>query len=349
MCTTPLALGAVSGALLDMNETSIFHDHPAESLRFILNAHADGRRAAVVIVVDVTGGTVRTPGAAMAVDETGGTTGYVSNGCLDQDVAAQALMALKDGRARRVRYGEGSPFMDIQLPCGGSIDLLIIPDPDIALARKALETLEARAPFGIAFEESGRQHQVSPPPAASALSGQTFIAKWTPRLRVRIAGRGVEVAALTRVAIAAGFEVMVQSPDAACAQQASALGALQTQLLTVPNAAPRARDDPFTAFVLLFHDHEWELDLLRAALQGEAFYIGALGSRRTHALRREVLRDAGVSEDQIDRVRGPIGLVPSMRDSGMLAISTLAELISVFQERHRNGDLDATGADQSTA
>ena len=85
----------------------------------------------------------------------------------------------------------------------------------------------------------------------------------------------------------------------------------------------------------MFHDHDWEVALLAQALSSEAFYIGAMGSERTHNLRCKALREAGVSEEVIDRVQGPIGLIPSMRDANLLALSTLAEIVKTAQDLGR--------------
>ena len=98
-----------------------------------------------------------------------------------------------------------------------------------------------------------------------------------------------------------------------------------------PVARPvRARPeeiDPRSAVVLFFHDHERELDILTAALDSDAFWIGAQGSRTAHARRCEGLQDRGVAKPAIDRVRGPIGLIPGTRDPRVLSISVLAEII----------------------
>tara|TARA_R110001606_G_scaffold262838_1_gene411448 strand:+ start:114 stop:380 length:267 start_codon:yes stop_codon:yes gene_type:complete len=83
----------------------------------------------------------------------------------------------------------------------------------------------------------------------------------------------------------------------------------------------------------MFHDVHWETALLKQALDGPAFFIGAVGSAKTHAKRCESLRQAGTSEHDIKRIRGPIGLVPSMRDASMLAISTLAEIVDAFHSK----------------
>jgi xanthine dehydrogenase accessory factor len=82
--------------------------------------------------------------------------------------------------------------------------------------------------------------------------------------------------------------------------------------------------------VLLFHDHEWELRVLQKALSADGFYIGALGSPKTHRQRREKLLAHGVSEADLNRIKGPVGLISPVRDPGTLAISILAEIV---QER----------------
>jgi xanthine dehydrogenase accessory factor len=111
------------------------------------------------------------------------------------------------------------------------------------------------------------------------------------------------------------------------------LPGVQARRLSVPGDRPPADDDPWTAFVLMFHDHEWEEGLLEDALAGPAFYVGALGGRKTHANRRERLIKKGIAREQVERVRGPIGLVASLRSSGMVAVSTLAEIVQVFETR----------------
>lgn len=105
--------------------------------------------------------------------------------------------------------------------------------------------------------------------------------------------------------------------------------------MQTPAALPGLKDDAWTAFILMFHDGDWETSLLQQALSGPAFYIGAVGSPRTHKTRCEALVDAGSASHDIDRIHGPVGLVPSMRDASMLAISTLAEIVDAFHKAKR--------------
>jgi len=306
---------------------------------FIADRQAQHDAVALVVITGTRGGGIRPQGALMAITASGRVAGSVSNGCLDSDVVLNAQKALKTGKACTLCYGEGSPFLDIRLPCGGSLDLIIIPHPDMAVIHAALNRLNERRPVAITLNEGEIHLATENTENTAGWQGQKFFMICEPRIRMRIAGRGPEVVALTRLALAADMQVHIQSPDAECLRQAEALGA-STETLKSISALPdtaknEGRDDPWTACILMFHDHDWELNLLRNALSGDAFYIGALGSRNTHAARSKALADGGVSPKDIKRVHGPIGLIPAARDSSMLAISTLAEIAQVFDQRKR--------------
>jgi len=288
--------------------TTHFH-HPSDVLRFAYEAE---EACALVCVTDIRGGAMRAKGALMAVREGGDVAGYVSNGCVDADIIYQAKAAIKDGKTRRLKYGEGSPFKDIQLPCGGSIDLLVLPAPDKKMLGEAVVKFATRQSAKLTFED--------------------FTWDYAPKLRLRIAGRGAAVRALASQALQSGFDVHLQSPEVDLHND---LGVTKFDHLTNPTAPPPQHDDPWSAIILMFHDHDWEVALLTQALKSDAFYIGAMGSERTHALRVEALKDAGVSAETIARIRGPIGLIPSMRDANLLALSTLAEIVKSAQESGR--------------
>ena len=307
--------------------------HPGDILGFVADVLDRGDRCALVVVVGTVGGAVRAPGALMAVGEDGATAGYVSNGCVDADIVSQARQAIADGQPRRIRYGSGSPFFDIRLPCGGAIDLLILPDPAPPAVRRASTALADRRSVGLRLALDGSVHLQRDHELQSGWRNQGFNGRYQPKPRLRVAGGGSEILALTRLAIAADFDTIVQSPDAGTLWEASELGAGAVARLTTPDAVPGSPDDAWTAVVLMFHDHDWEAPVLEAALAGPAFYVGALGSRRTHALRRQALLGRGVPAEQVDRIHAPIGLIPSMRDAPMLAVSTLAEIVAAFHAR----------------
>lgn len=308
------------------------YEHPADVLAALSLWQDDGVAAALIVLTATEGGGVRTAGAMMAVSETGQTAGYLSGGCIDADVAAQAQACLTSQQPAQLRYGAGSPFIDVKLPCGGAIDALILPAPDADIIREAANALAARHPITLACTTSGN---IILQKGASRTGWQDdhFNISCTPQLRLRIAGRGADCIALTRIAVASGIAVTLQTPDQNDAAKAQHEGAECVQHLTSTNDLPAISDDPWTAFALMFHDEHWEAALLAQTLNGPAFYIGAVGSKKTHARRTSALLAQSISASTIKRVHAPIGLVPSMRNATGIAISTLAEIIDHFENR----------------
>lgn len=291
-----------------------YQEHPLDVLKFQHAHQLQGAQCALVMLTGTVGGAVRAPGALMAVTETGETCGYLSGGCIDADVALQAQAAMRERAGRRLRYGIGSPFMDIQLPCGGAIELAVHPLPEADTVADAIAALEVRSNARLTLQTGELKST----------------ADYRPKLRLRIAGRGHDPVALAAIATSAGIEAEFWTADPDCLAAARTLNLSKTVPLTSPSSLPPIQDDSATAFVLMMHDTEWEQPLLASALDGDAFYIGAVGSPKTHAKRCQMLAEYGVPDSDIARIHGPIGLVPSLRDASMLAISTLAEIISVF-------------------
>lgn len=299
------------------------HGHQARDvLRFLREAQERGAGGALAVVTSVDGSSPRAPGALLAVTEDEVFAGYVSNGCVDADVAHQGLAALREGASRQVRYGEGSPYRDVRLPCGGSMELMIVPLPARAVVAEAVRLLEAREMVALEFDNSGLH-------LGGRSLGKRFRHVYVPPLQLAIAGKGMETVALARLAKEAQFDVVVFSPEDEVLQT----GGIRTARLMSPQTPPTWPDDPWTAIVLLFHDHDGELTLLRTALATRAFYVGAMGAARTHEARCRSLAEAGVPGEAIARIRAPIGLVPSSRDASSLAVSVLAEIVAMAPEK----------------
>jgi len=306
--------------------TQLTGEHAEDVLSTLGTWLSDDKDSALVFVTSTQGGAVRAPGALLAVTDDD-SVGYISGGCIDADVELQARMACETGAPKALRYGAGSPFVDLPLPCGGAIEVLIVPHPDREIIRLSAETLKRRQGLDLLIAPSGEIRIATEADTVAADELRFFYA---PKLRLRIAGRGADALALAKIAEASGCETRLQLVDDEDIADANAAGLLAVEKLQTPSDPPVANDDPWTAFVLLFHDSDWEVPLLRQALDGDAFYIGAVGSKRTHRVRCDALRDAGCSEADIDRVRGPIGLIPSLRDASMLAVSALAEIVDAF-------------------
>lgn len=257
---------------------------------------------ALAVITQVVGASYRPLGAVMVVDAQGQRFGNLSSGCIESDVALHAVAAMADGQIRRLRYGAGSPFLDLQLPCGGGLDIMILPNPD----RTALATAADRL----------ARRQVA------ELDLGDIRLTIEPELQVLIFGKGPETRALSQLAAAAGYEVQTFSPDP------ETLDGLPSAQLLAHAAWPRGVEaDRRTAVALFFHDHDWEPPLLEVALKSQAFYVGAQGSLRAHQNRCAVLQARGMEPQQIGRMTAPFGLIPSLRDPQSLAVSVLAQLL----------------------
>ena len=296
---------------------------------FLADATRRGERGALVTLTDVTGSSSRAPGTHMAVTETGAWRGSFSGGCVEAAVIGEAKRIIADGRAECVRFGAGSRYIDIRLPCGGGVDLLFSPNPDAAALEVATRELDSRQSFALRLGSDGTIAPIDDAPAG--WDGDAYIVRHDPDLRLLIVGHGAETLALTRQALSYGARVDLLSPDAAIVAEARATGADVWQL-TSPARSPRLVADPHSAIIFLFHDHDWEGELLAQALESDAFFIGAMGSRRTHAARLTDLARRGVPAADITRLVGPVGLIPATRDPDTLALSVLSQVVA------RHGD-----------
>ena len=293
-------------------------------LRFALEETEAGRPSALVTITGLDGPFSRPLGAQLAVAQDGRFVGSISGGCLERALAAEAQGAIDARQNRRLRYGEGSPFLDVRLPCGGGIDLHVNVHTRREVLADAVARGEARLPFALAVDPESRTAGMvmADPPMRGA-----FMRVFPPRLRIVLAGRGWEIVAMTRLARLWDCEVIVASQEAATLQYCRPLADKLIQL-TTPANAPSLPLDSHTAMACLFHEHEWEAPLLLDALRSPAFYVGALGSRQTHETRLMTLRELGAGPDDLLKLKAPIGLFPS-RDPRGLALSALAEIMSL--------------------
>jgi xanthine dehydrogenase accessory factor len=289
---------------------------------------------------------MRDPGAHMAVARDGRFAGSLSGGCIEAAVVAEALAALAEGRARMTRFGAGSRFLDIRLPCGGGLNVHFWPISDAALIGAVQAAIAVRQPFTLRLPLAEGEavlipayHRVSVDTAAQ----QLFVGHW-PAPRLIIIGHGAASIALARQAQAIRAEVVLASPDPEILRQVQPFAGALVRLHRRDEDFPVA-SDAWSAIVFLFHDHDWEEHLLLAALAQPHCYIGAMGGRTAHAKRCEALCAAGVSAAQIARLRAPIGLFHSARDPDTLALSALAEIIRDYHAACAAGQASQTAAD----
>jgi xanthine dehydrogenase accessory factor len=298
--------------------------------KFLGEAQARSQRIVLVTVCAVEGSSMRNPGTVMGVADDGSYAGSLSGGCIENAVVAEALDALRQGGPRMVRFGAGSPYLDIRLPCGGGLDVSFHPVADAGFIPACLASIAARTPFSIAADEDGPRHlpewrQAAFDPASGASCFGYF-----PAPRLQIVGHGASVEALAVMARALGCSNRILTPDARLIEGLRDRG-IDATLIERTDQTDLLESDPWTACVFLFHDHDWEIELIGRALELPHFYIGAMGGRRAHAFRSEALAARGVSAAAIGTIRAPIGLFHSSRDPATLALSTLGEVIRAYE------------------
>ena len=307
-------------------------DLAADALALLVEGEAAGVPGALVTLTRSDGGP-RGVGAHMAVLADGRWRGHLSGGCVEAAVAAEALDALAEGESRLLRLGDGSPLIDIRLPCGSGLTLWIGIAPPAGWAASVLRALaERRTVSARLCPEVAADAR----PVPTGWHREAFHRLYRPPLRVVILGSGPEALATATLAHTSGMGVHLLATRAELAQRAAAAG-LNVELVTSPTCPP-ALVDAATAVLCLTHEVEWDVPFLAAALATPAVFVGALGSPRTHALRLDALMALGVASGNAARIRSPVGLVAGTRDSRSLAVSVLAELMVVAAEH------DATGA-----
>ncbi|WP_366499416.1 XdhC family protein [Sphingopyxis sp.] len=300
---------------------------PEDILRFLSACAQDGRGSVLVTLVGICGASPRVLGAQMAVASDGDYIGSLSGGCIEAAVVEEALVALASRSPRQVRFGAGSPYIDIRLPCGGGIDLLFTPSPNPAAIAEAISRLDRREPVSLEITGGGVRAVEARGP--TGWRGDAFVVTYPPRLRLIIFGQGEELTATAQLAHAFGAQTEAYSPSARDIRTLRAKS-IEATLLEFRAAQPGLASDPWSAIIFVFHDRDWEEALIPWALALPAFYIGALGSRLSHKKRCEMLTASGVLDEAIQAIRSPIGLVPSTRDPSTLAASILAEIVQEF-------------------
>ncbi len=300
-------------------------------LLFLNECRLRGERSVMVTVGAVEGSSMRNPGTIMGVAEDGRFAGSLSGGCIEQAVVAEALDVIRSGAPRIVRFGAGSHYLDIKLPCGGGLDLHFQPLEGEDVAAACLGTIRGRTPFSIALDHDGVQHLPEWRPTQFDTAKGTGVFGHWPAPRLQIVGHGAGVEALTHLARSTGCAASALTPDSQLVDAMTSQG-LGARLIKRTTQTELLESDPWTAIVFLFHDHDWEIELMARAFELPHFYLGAMGGRKAHAMRCDALTATGITETQLATIRAPIGVFHSSRDPQTLALSALAEIIRTYQE-----------------
>ena len=319
----------------------IFEDAPERAYAW---AQA-GRGAALATVVETWGSAPRRVGAQLAISGDGEMQGSVSGGCVEGAVVVEALEAIEEGTSRLLEYGvsDGDAFA-VGLACGGKIRVLVEPVGDQGMPFDILRDLvaarAARQPVGYQVRltgggarlvTDGYDNRFRMDRSGVEEDGDTFVAIQNPPLRLVIVGAVHIAQALAPMAQVAGFDVVVIDPREAFGSQARFPDA--RVINDWPDAAlEQVGVDTRTAVVLLTHDPKLDDPALHIALKSKAFYIGALGSKRTHASRVTRLQEAGFTDADIDRIAGPVGLDIGAAGPPEIAVSILAQMVQSLRK-----------------
>ncbi|HEX2009698.1 MAG TPA: XdhC family protein [Roseateles sp.] len=305
-------------------------------IRTTLGWQAAGLRVVLVTVARTWGSSPRPPGSLMAINERGETVGSVSGGCIEDDLIHRireggVQAACASNAPTVLRYGVSAEQAHrFGLPCGGTVELVLEPVEARSRLDELLAALRERRQLvrildlqtGAVVLEAGCRDGIA------SLDGNWLTSYFGPRIRLIVIGAGDLSRYLSEIALGLGFEVVVCDPRPEHAAGWSL--ARVTVCREMPDdLVQRLRPDARTAVVTLTHDPKLDDLALMDALRSEAFYVGAIGSRRNSAQRRaRLIEHFEMSEAELDRLHGPAGLYIGSKTPPEIALSIIAEVVA---------------------
>jgi xanthine dehydrogenase accessory factor len=328
-----------------------------EVLSDIERWRAKGERFAVATVIATRRSAPRPVGSKFAVSEGGEMAGSVSGGCVESDVYDHACEVLEGAPPQVLSYGIADDLaFSVGLPCGGEIDVFVERSSD-QLVDRLIEIIQAeeRAVLFTVVEgeqvgaellvtEGGDQFGDGPSELAEPVDGllrkgrntlveladgrKAFAEIYGPAPRLLVFGAVDTAEALCAVAKQLGWRTIVADARGKFATKERLPSADELLVMWPEDAIAHVQPDYQTAVVVLTHDDKFDVPAIKGALATEAFYIGALGSRRNQERRRQRLLEAGVEEQELQRVSGPTGLDIGADSPPETAVSILGEILA---------------------
>lgn len=299
-----------------------------------------GEHALMATVVRTWGSSPRPVGSIMGLARNGEVAGSVSGGCIEDDLiarytqtaAADALKATPGGAPQFVKYGVSADEAHrYGLPCGGTVELLLEFDPDAASLIELVAALRAGRLMQRAVNLADGMVTITPArePAALSVSGQRLLNTFGPEYRMLLIGAGQLGEYVAAIALFCGFAVIVCDPRE---EYRRAWGLAGVRVLdTMPDdTVVDFKPDRRSCVIALTHDPKLDDLALLEALNSDAFYIGAIGSRRNNAARRQrMIEHLGQTEESLQRLRGPIGIYIGSKTPPEIAVSLMAEVLAM--------------------
>jgi len=306
-------------------------------LRTLRDWRLAGRRALLSTVVRTWGSSPRPIGSIMALAEDGAVVGSVSGGCIEDDLIARHSRAHGDGAMPTgapafVKYGiTADEAHRFGLPCGGTLELLLEFDPDPA----SLETLVAALEQGRLMQRTVRLVDGSvslaeaSSPAELTVNDTELVNTFGPEYRMLLIGAGQLAEYLATMAKFSGFAVTLCDPRTEY-RTGWTLPGVDITTEMPDDAVTAFKPDRRSCVVALTHDPKLDDLALLEALQSDAFYVGAIGSRRNAEARRErMIEHFDQTEASLARLRGPIGIYVGSKTPPEIAVSVMAEIMAV--------------------
>jgi xanthine dehydrogenase accessory factor len=319
---------------------------------------ARGDRIALARVVATRRSAPRPVGSKLIVSETGELAGSVSGGCVESEVVEAAREVLAGGEPRLLTFGISDDLaLSVGLPCGGEIDVWVSESDPGLLARLAdVVRQEARAVDYIDLNDATERLvlQGDNPVADEVIrSGHSkvieldgrrlFADVFGPPPRLLVYGAVDTADALCAAARGLGWHTIVADARGRFATPERLPNAHEILVAWPEETLAQVQPDHGTAVVVLTHDDKFDVPMLVGALTTDAFYVGALGSRRNQERRREKLLEAGIDESALDRISGPAGLDIGAHSPAETAVSILAEIMAVRASRDGGRLKEASG------
>jgi xanthine dehydrogenase accessory factor len=291
-----------------------------------------GRRVLLVTVVKTWGSSPRPVGAMLAVRDDGHVVGSVSGGCIEDDLIERVRReGLTATRCESVTYGiSADEARRFGLPCGGTLQLVLEPLTRESGILALLREVESGHLVKRRLELASGFATLHPARASDGPSfdGNTLETIHGPRYRMLVIGASQLSKYLAQIAVGLDYAVTVCDPREEYTETWDIPGV--TLVRTMPDDTVREMKlDERCAVVALTHDPKLDDMALMEALRSPAFYVGALGSRANNAKRRERLKEVDLSEGEIARLHGPIGLYIGSRTPPEIAISIVAEITAI--------------------
>jgi xanthine dehydrogenase accessory factor len=267
--------------------------------------------------------------------------GFLSGGCIEDDVARNARSVLADGEPRQLVYGWSSPFVDIRLPCGGRLEVLVERVPADDAAVEALENF-ARERQPATWSSNGRERTCGPADQVGAVAGEIVRKDYAPAQRLLVVGTDPIALALAAMGTAMGWDTTLIAPFG---PSAAAPFGVHCDRRPLDQAMSPERLDHWTAVAVAAHDMDLDEAALALALPSRAGYVGVLGSRRKLDERKQRLWAKGLKVADTDRLHAPIGLDIGAQSPWEVAVAIVGEIIA---QRARETASRAVTADKGT-